>query len=139
MSSQSDDAGKMLRDAGIRVTRQRLSVIATLARANDHPTAEDVYKRVAANDGNASFATVYRTLATLERCGLVQRIVVDDGPVRFEMAAREDHDHLVDVGTGKVIEIISHELSALRQKLAGQRGYEIISQQSVLRFRKIRG
>ena len=37
-------------------------------------------------DNSVFFATVYRELATLTDAGIVQRIAVDDGPARFEMA-----------------------------------------------------
>jgi Fur family ferric uptake transcriptional regulator len=84
------------------------------------------------------FATVYRALATLADAGIVQRIAVDDGPARFEMAPETEHDHLVDVDNGEVLELASKELVALRSRLAAELGYEILSQHSVLRVRKLK-
>ncbi len=137
MTYQPDEIENMLRDAGIRVTSQRRTVIAALVHSHDHPTAEDVHARAKTVDKSVSFATVYRALATLVDAAIVQRISVDDGPSRFEMAPNTEHDHLVDVDNGEVLELASEELAALRSRLAAELGYEILSHHSVLRVRKL--
>jgi len=137
MTYQPDEIESMLRDAGIRVTSQRRTVIAALVHSHDHPTAEDVHARAKTVDKSVSFATVYRALATLVDAAIVQRISVDDGPSRFEMAPKTEHDHLVDVDNGEVLELASEELAALRSRLAAELGYEILSHHSVLRVRKL--
>ena len=137
MTYQPDKIDSMLRDAGIRVTSQRRTVIAALVQSHDHPTAEDVHARAKTVDRSVSFATVYRALATLVDAAIVQRISVDDGPSRFEMAPKTEHDHLVDVDNGEVLELASEELAALRSRLAAELGYEILSHHSVLRVRKL--
>lgn len=137
MTYHPDEIDSMLRDAGIRVTSQRRTVIAALVQSHDHPTAEDVHARAKTVDRSVSFATVYRALATLVDAAIVQRISVDDGPSRFEMAPKTEHDHLVDVDNGEVLELASEELAALRSRLAAELGYEILSHHSVLRVRKL--
>lgn len=136
MNAPPDDIDGMLRDAGMRVTHQRRTIILTLAQSLDHPSAEDVFARAKGVDTSVSFATVYRTLGALADAGIVQRVAVDDGPARFEMASETDHDHLVDVDTGEVLELASDELTALRSRLAKELGYEVLSQHSVMRVRK---
>ncbi|PIE14081.1 MAG: transcriptional repressor [Rhodobacterales bacterium] len=138
MSAVPDEIDCMLREAGIRVTQQRRTVIAVLVQSDDHPSAQDVYARTKLVDSSVSFATVYRALAILAGAGIVQRIAVDDGPARFEMAPETEHDHLVDVDNGEVLELASEELTALRSRLAAELGYIIISQHSVLRVRKLK-
>ena len=138
MNAVPDEIDDMLRDAGIRVTQQRRTVIAALVQSHDHPSAHDVYTRAKLVDNSVSFATVYRALATLTDAGIVQRIAVDDGPARFEMAPETEHDHLVDVDSGEVLELASKELVAVKSRLAAELGYEILSQHSVLRVRKLK-
>ena len=138
MKAVPDEIDNMLRDAGIRVTQQRRTVIAALVQSDDHPSAQDVHARAKLVDHSVSFATVYRALATLADAGIVQRIAVDDGPARFEMAPDAEHDHLVDVDTGEVLELASQELNILRSRLAAELGYEVLSQRSVLRVRKLK-
>ena len=138
MNAVPDMIDDMLREAGIRVTQQRRTVIAALVQSHDHPSAQDVYARAKLVDSSVTFATVYRALATLADAGIVQRIAVDDGPARFEMAPETEHDHLVDVDSGEVLELASKELFTLRSRLAAELGYEILSQHSVLRVRKLK-
>lgn len=135
-------AGKMtehiqvLREAGLRVTQQRTAIVAILASADDHPSADDLLARARAVDGTVSFATVYRTLAVLEDAGLIRKLPFDDAPARFEMTPQSDHDHLVDVDTGELIEIPGDEIAILRNRLAADLGYEIVSQHTILRGRR---
>lgn len=138
MTASTDEIDVMLRDAGMRVTQQRRTIVSALVQSDDHPSAEDVFTRARAEDDSVSFATVYRTLAVLADAGIVHRLAVDDGPARFEMAPETQHDHLVDVETGEVLELASEELAELRARLAAELGYEVVSQHSVLRVRKIR-
>lgn len=138
MNTQPDEIGGMLRDAGMRVTQQRRTIMAILVQSTDHPSAEDVHARAKLVDSSVSFATVYRALASLADAGIVQRLAVDDGPARFEMAPETEHDHLVDVDSGEVLELASEELTRLRIQLAKELGYEILSQHSVLRVRKLK-
>ena len=126
----------LLRDAGLRVTQQRTAIVAILAAADDHPNADDVLARARALDDTVSFATVYRTLAVLEEAGLVRKLPFDDAPARYEMTPQSDHDHLVDIDTGELIEIPSDEIAALRNRVAADLGYEIVSQHTILRGRR---
>jgi Fur family ferric uptake transcriptional regulator len=52
------------------------------------------------------------------------------------MTPQSDHDHLVDIDTGELIEIPSDEIDALRCRIAGELGYEIVSQHTILRGRR---
>ncbi len=76
MNAVPEKIDDMLREAGIRVTQQRRTVIAALVQSHDHPSAKDVYARAKLVDSSVSFATVYRALATLADAGIVQRIAV---------------------------------------------------------------
>lgn len=127
----------ILRDAGLRVTQQRTAIVAILAGADDHPNADDVLGRARALDDTVSFATVYRTLAVLEEAGLVRKLSFGDAPARYEMTPQSDHDHLVDIDTGELIEIPSDEIAALRNRVAADLGYEIVSQHTILRGRRL--
>ena len=49
-----------------------------------------------------------------------------------------EHDHIVDIDTGEMIELASDEINRLRAELAMRLGYEIVSQHTLIRARKIR-
>ncbi len=127
---------EILREAGLRVTQQRTSILAILAAADGHPSADDVYAKARLLDDTVSVATVYRTLAVLESAGLIRKLSFNDAPARYEMMPQSDHDHLVDIDTGELIEIPSDEIENLRNRIAAELGYEIISHHTILRGRR---
>ncbi|MFC3059672.1 Fur family transcriptional regulator [Paenirhodobacter populi] len=136
MSNGSNEFAQALREAGLKVTQQRVALLAILMESTDHPNAEEIFVRVRALDDSVSLATVYRTLSTLEEAGLVQRLTFENEPARFEITPASQHDHLVDVDSGEVIELPSEELNRIRQDLADRLGYEIVSLHSFIRARK---
>jgi Fur family peroxide stress response transcriptional regulator len=94
----------MLRDRGVRPTRQRELVYAALAATKTHPTAEELLTAVRAADPGVSQATVYNTLETLTGCGLARRLPsrTAGGPCRYDADVRP-HVHLT-LPDGRVID-----------------------------------
>ncbi|MDP5369611.1 MAG: hypothetical protein NWS50_08675 [Paracoccaceae bacterium] len=45
MNAVPDEINDMLRDAGMRVTQQRRTVIAAYVQSHDHPRVHEVYAR----------------------------------------------------------------------------------------------
>ena len=58
LSTKTRDLEQAMRDAGLRMTRQRAVLAEVLASANDHPDAAELHKRVQARDSGISLATV---------------------------------------------------------------------------------
>ena len=67
-----------LRDAGIRVTRQRAALLRVLAASQDHPDAAELHRRAAAAGVSVSLATVYRTLNGLQAQGVIEKLEFQD-------------------------------------------------------------
>lgn len=135
-AKQMTNYEQILREAGLRVTQQRISVVTILDASTDHPTVDDVFDKARQLDDTVSLATVYRTMALLESAGLIRKLTFDDAPARYEMTPQRDHDHLVDIDTGELIEIPGDRISELLGRIAAELGYEVISQQTVLRGRR---
>ena len=76
------------------MTHQRLEIFRALAAANDHPTAEILYKRLQKTMPTLSLDTVYRTLATFEEHDLISRVQTTESHARFE-AEMEQHHHAI--------------------------------------------
>ncbi|RPE71314.1 Fur family manganese uptake regulator [Pacificibacter maritimus] len=113
------------KENGMRMTGQRKIIAQVLDQAKDHPAAEELFKRAAQIDPHISLATVYRTVKTLEDCGILAKVDFGDGRARYEPAARAHHDHLIDVDTGRVIEFVDHDIEALQEKIATKLGYRL--------------
>jgi len=80
-------------------------VLDTVRRAQDHPTARDVYQRVRRRVPGIGFATVYRALNLLADHGQVLELQLGD-----EAVARYDgnvarHDHVVCSRCGAVADV----------------------------------
>ena len=141
MEPQSDLKTKMLdalRAAGVRVTSQRAVLLGLLAEAQDHPDAAELHRRAQAADGAISLATVYRTLAVLERAGVVQRHSFDGDSARFEPAEEPHHDHIVDLDTGRIVEFQSDKIERLQQEIAAELGFEVVHHRLELYCRRIK-
>lgn len=88
-----DTFKKICREAGLKVTHQRLEVFRVLAEADDHPSAESIYEKVKKKVPTISLDTVYRTLTTLEQNGVLGRVQVD-ARSRFD-PNRDVHHHFI--------------------------------------------
>ena len=98
--------------AGLKVTQQRLEIYRQLLRAKDHPAAETLYTRLARRLPTLSLDTVYRTLATFERLGLVHRLETTGSQARYE-ALTSPHHHFLCDRCGKVIDFSWQDFDAL--------------------------
>ena len=119
------DLLKKCNDAGIRMTAQRSLIIETLIGSDDHPDADQVYRRAVERDESISLPTVYRTLNLLDDAGIIKKINMNDGKARFE-SVRGDHDHLIDADNGHIHEFYNQELKKILESIAENMGYEVI-------------
>ena len=90
---------------GLRMTKQRREVYGVLLQKRDHPTANEVFRRVQADLPTISLATVYNCLDALVDHGLINRVNFDREPSRF-CVNRTPHVHFQDKTTGMI-----HDLS----------------------------
>ena len=128
-----------LRDAGVRITRQRMALLSVIAEAEDHPDVEELHKRSTEKDPGISLSTVYRTLTTLEERGVVHKHQFDGGSARFELAEAQHHYHMIDVETGQVVEFRNERIERLQTEIAKELGYEVVHHRLELYVRKKQG
>lgn len=129
----------ILRQAGVRMTRARRAILHILAGHDGHPDAMEIFRRAVKLDDSISLSTVYRTMKLLEDHGAIRRHNFEGGPSRFEDAAVQHHDHLIDLDTGAVIEFSSERIEALQDQIARELGYEIVHHRLELYGRKKAG
>lgn len=88
------DSTEAIRDAGLRVTRQRVAVLEAVG-ARPHASAGTVLTDVAARLPAVSHQAVYDCLAHLTEAGLLRRFVVGGGPMLYETRIGDNHHHFV--------------------------------------------
>lgn len=100
------------RKAGLKLTHQRLEIYREIAAATDHPSAEDLYRRIKGRLPTVSLDTVYRTLDTFEQHGLVNKVPVIKGPARYD-ATTNLHHHCICGKCRKIIDLNWHAVDAV--------------------------
>lgn len=106
---------------GQRYSRQREEILKIVMGTKTHPTADWVYEEARRSIPNISLGTVYRNLNLLADEGVIMRIVLDDGKVRFD-GNSDDHHHFICNDSGKVYDIESSFSQELIDKLYQQTG-----------------
>jgi Fur family ferric uptake transcriptional regulator len=108
------------------MTGQRRLIAQILDAAEDHPDVVELHRRAMEVDSRISLSTVYRTVKLLETAGIIERLDFRDSRARYEQAAREHHDHLINLESGDVIEFRSEEIEALQTEIARRLGYRLV-------------
>lgn len=104
---------QMCKDAGLKVTHQRLEIYRELLSALDHPSAETLYKRLEKRLPALSLDTVYRTLATFEKLSLVHRVETVESQARYE-ALTTRHHHFLCNTCGQVFDFVWHSFDSMQ-------------------------
>ncbi|MCW1920172.1 transcriptional repressor [Rhodobacter sp. KR11] len=123
---------------GLRMTTPRRVIARVLSEAEDHPDVEELHARAVRLDAGISLATVYRTVKLFEEAGILDRLEFGDGRARYEDAERDHHDHLIDMGTGEVIEFVDPEIEALQERIAARLGYRLIGHRLELYAKRVK-
>ena len=102
---ETDDIVKLVRQAGLRPTRQRFALASQLFMNGDrHVTAEQLHSESLDRGFSISLATVYNTLNRFTTAGLLRELVVDSGRSYFDTNSSAHH-HLYCEETGKLSDI----------------------------------
>src|SRR5215208_6307774 len=91
------DVKTMLRQVGLRPTRQRMSLGWMLFGKGDrHVTAEMLYEEATRAKVPVSLATVYNTLHQFTDVGLLRQVAVDGSKTYFDTNASQHHHFFVE-------------------------------------------
>jgi Fur family ferric uptake transcriptional regulator len=93
-----------LRSAGLRVTKQRIAVLAAI-RQQPHADADTLIGCVRAELGGVSTQAVYDVLHALEDAGLARRVEPAGSPARYDPRVGDNHHHLVCRACGVVADV----------------------------------
>ena len=91
----------VLRRAGYRLTRQRLTIIESVTGRTDHPSVKQVYHEINGLEPDIGLSTVYNTLNTLDALGVLKEIEFEETDNRFDTNL-EPHINLVCTECGEI-------------------------------------
>src|SRR6186713_1333566 len=99
------DVKAMLREVGLRPTRQRMALGWILfAKGDRHVTAEMLYEEATRAKVPVSLATVYNTLHQFTDVGLLRQIAVDGSKTYFDTNISTHHHFFVE-GDNALVDI----------------------------------
>jgi len=115
-----------LRRAGYRVTAQRAVILESVAHAGDHRSAQQVYHAARRRLPGLNQATVYRTLETLSRAGLVDLHANGGESLSFSMRdPSHPHAHLVCRTCGREVEVDPGLMGSLGRAVKRRTGFVV--------------
>jgi Fur family transcriptional regulator, iron response regulator len=128
------DTKTMLRQVGLRPTRQRMALGWLLfAKGDRHLTAEMLYEEATRAKVPVSLATVYNTLHQFTDVGLLRQVAVDGSKTYFDTNATEHHHFFVE-GEHALLDIPG--AAVLDKMPTAPEGYEITRVDVVVRLRR---
>ena len=125
----------MLRDAGLRPTRQRVALGWMLfGRGDRHVSAEALHEEALKARVPVSLATVYNTLHQFKDAGLLRQVAMEGSKTYFDTNT-SDHHHFFIEGDERMIDIPgpSLDVTALPEP---PEGMEIARVDVIVRLRK---
>ena len=126
MKSTPADVRQRFREKGLKLTPQRYAIYEMMIHTDAHPTVEDIYHAVQPMFPMLSLNTVYYTLTSLKRAGLIADVPVQEGAARFD-ANMDRHHHLVCLKCRKIEDLYDDTLDQLKISAKSSSGYLVES------------
>jgi Fur family iron response transcriptional regulator len=125
----------MLREVGLRPTRQRLALgWLQFSNGDRHLTAELLHEEAVHARFPVSLASVYITLLLFSGAGLLREVAVDGSKTYFDTNASEHHHFYVE-GDSSLVDIPGAELMVDKLPEPPE-GYEVARVDVVVRLRR---
>lgn len=118
---QDRSPASQLAASGRRLTTPRRAVLDALGRAGGPLTIEEIWEAVP----DVGRATVFRTVKLLLELGLICRVVLENGSVRYVPATPDHHHHFICSACGAVEEFQHPPIDEAIRALAESAGFEL--------------
>ena len=113
--------------AGTRATGQRALILDIIRRGHGHLDADGIYRQARVKQPRLSLSTVYRTLQTLKKLGLVEEVHIDDTHHHYEAKQAAEHHHLVCLGCGRVVEFRYPLARQIKKSVTDAKDFDIVN------------
>lgn len=95
---------------GLKNSKQREEIISVLYKSGTHLSPEEIATEIRIKDKTTSISSVYRILSFLEKENFISALEADKSGRRYEIAAKEHHDHIICLNCGDIIEFVDPEI-----------------------------
>ena len=103
-ASSAELSERMLRQAGRRVTPQRMLILETLRENGGHLSASEIHRLARRKAPRLSLSTIYRTINVLKEAGVIEELHLGEEHHYYGWKGEEGHHHFICQGCGKVVE-----------------------------------
>lgn len=108
----------------MKFSKQREMILNQVRMFPIHPTADQVYTALKADNPNLSLGTVYRNLNLLSEMGELLKIRIADGSDRFD-GRTDRHYHMVCDKCSRVFDVELSELDGLNDAISQKYGHKL--------------
>ncbi len=102
----------MLLQAHLKATHQREVILDMVLDCKNHPSTDKVYELTRGQIPSISLATVYKTLETFVKAGLISKTLTTEGQLRFDPNL-DSHGHIYSNNSGEIIDYFDADLNRL--------------------------
>jgi len=123
-----DKLKEVIKQKGLKYTKQREIILETILNSDRHLSAEDLYKLIQEKypEEKIGIATVYRAVSFLEDSGLISSISLDKDTKKFETNFKEHHDHLICVKCNKIVEFVNNKIEKEQEKITKNEEFKLL-------------
>lgn len=121
------DFKQLLKKNGLKFTIQREVILETLYNSDEHLTPEALHKLIQERypDLKTGIATIYRTLALLESEEIVTSLSFGAQGKKYELGAKEHHDHLICTECGSITEFVDEAIEKRQRAITEELGFKM--------------
>ena len=122
-----NDFKSLLKKNSLKFTIQREVILETLYNSDEHLTPESLHNLIQKKfpDLNTGIATIYRTLSLLEDSNMVTSLSFGAQGKKYELGAKEHHDHLICTNCGSITEFVDEQIEERQHKIADELGFKM--------------
>ncbi|WP_121020653.1 ferric iron uptake transcriptional regulator [Helicobacter vulpis] len=116
-----------IRKNGLKNSKQREEVVSVLYKSGTHLSPEEITQSIRLSDKNTSISSVYRILNFLEKERFIYTLETNKNGRRYEIAAKEHHDHIICLQCGEIIEFVDPQIEERQMEVAKQFQAKLVS------------
>jgi len=122
-----NDFKQLLKKNNLKFTIQREVILETLYNSDEHLTPEALHHLIQEKypELKTGIATVYRTLSLLEDSNVVTSLSFGAQGKKYELGAKEHHDHLICTECGKITEFVDEEIEKRQHAITKELGFKM--------------
>jgi len=122
-----NDFKLLIKKNNLKFTIHREVILQTLYNSDEHLTPEALHHLIQERypELKTGIATVYRTLALLEDSNVVTSLSFGAQGKKYELGAKEHHDHLICTTCGNITEFVDEEIEKRQHAITDELDFKM--------------